>query len=97
MIVASFLVKHLRIHWKEGEKHFKNCLVVYNEASNVAQWQWVASCGADAAPYFRIFNPILQGIKFDYNGTYTKKWAPELKNIPNDFLHKPWELKKEHQ
>ena len=68
MIVASFLVKHLRIHWMEGEKHFQNCLVDYNEASNVAQWQWVAGCGADAAPYFRIFNPILQGEKFDQGG-----------------------------
>lgn len=97
MIVASFLVKHLRIHWMEGEKYFKNCLVDYNEASNVAQWQWVAGCGADAAPYFRIFNPTIQGIKFDPEGTYTKKWVPELKNMPNKFLHKPWELEKEIQ
>ncbi len=97
MIVASFLVKHLRIHWMEGEKHFKNCLVDYNEASNVAQWQWVAGCGADAAPYFRIFNPILQGLKFDKDGVYTKKWIPELQNIPNDFLYKPWELDKKYQ
>ena len=97
MVVASFLVKHLRIHWMEGEKHFKNCLVDYNEASNVAQWQWVAGCGADAAPYFRIFNPILQGIKFDTDGIYTKKWVPELKNMPKEFLHKPWELKKKYQ
>jgi len=97
MIVASFLVKHLRIHWMEGEKHFKNCLVDYNEASNVAQWQWVAGCGADAAPYFRIFNPILQGEKFDKDGIYTKKWVPELKNMPNKFLYKPWELEAKHQ
>ncbi len=97
MIVASFLVKHLRIHWMEGEKYFKNCLVDYNEASNVAQWQWVAGCGADAAPYFRIFNPTLQGIKFDPEGTYTRKWVPELKNMPNEFLHKPWELEKKIQ
>ena len=97
MIVASFLVKHLRIHWMEGEKHFKNCLVDYNEASNVAQWQWVAGCGADAAPYFRIFNPILQGIKFDSDGIYTKKWVTELKNMPKEFLHKPWELEKKYQ
>ena len=65
MVVGSFLVKHLRINWKEGEKHFRNCLLDFNEANNVAQWQWVAGCGADAAPYFRIFNPILQGEKFD--------------------------------
>jgi len=97
MIVASFLVKHLRIHWMEGEKHFKNCLVDYNEASNVAQWQWVAGCGADAAPYFRIFNPILQGEKFDKDGIYTKKWVPELKNMPNKFLYKPWELETKYQ
>ncbi|MDC1485347.1 DNA photolyase family protein [Pelagibacteraceae bacterium] len=97
MVVASFLVKHLRIHWIEGEKYFKNCLVDYNEASNVAQWQWVAGCGADAAPYFRIFNPILQGLKFDKDGIYTKKWIPELQNMPNEFLHKPWELEKKYQ
>ena len=97
MIVASFLVKHLRIHWMEGEKHFQNCLVDYNQASNVAQWQWVAGCGADAAPYFRIFNPILQGEKFDKDGIYTKKWVPELKNMPNKFLYKPWELETKYQ
>ncbi len=97
MVVGSFLVKHLRIHWVEGEKHFRNCLMDFNEANNVAQWQWVAGCGADAAPYFRIFNPILQGIKFDQEGIYTKKWVPELKNMPNDFLHKPWELDKKYQ
>ena len=97
MIVASFLVKHLRIHWMEGEKYFKNCLVDYNEASNIAQWQWVAGCGADAAPYFRIFNPILQGEKFDKNGIYTKKWVPELSNMPNKYLYKPWELEKKYQ
>ena len=67
----------------------------YNEASNVAGWQWVAGCGADAAPYFRIFNPILQGEKFDKEGEYVKKWVPELKNIPNKFIHKPWELNDE--
>ena len=97
MVVGSFLVKHLRINWIEGEKHFRNCLVDFNEANNVAQWQWVAGCGADAAPYFRIFNPILQGIKFDKDGVYTKKWVPELKNMPIDFLHKPWELEKKSQ
>ncbi len=97
MVVASFLVKHLRIHWMEGEKHFKNHLIDYNEASNVAQWQWVAGCGADAAPYFRIFNPILQGLKFDKDGIYTKKWVPELQNMPIKFLHKPWELESKYQ
>jgi deoxyribodipyrimidine photo-lyase len=92
MIVGSFLVKHLLINWKEGESYFRNCLLDYSEASNVAGWQWVAGCGADAAPYFRIFNPILQGEKFDKEGEYVKKWVPELKNIPIKFIHKPWEI-----
>ncbi len=92
MIVGSFLVKHLLINWIEGEKYFKNCLLDYNEANNVSGWQWVAGCGADAAPYFRIFNPIIQGEKFDKDGTYVKKWVPELKNVPTKFIHKPWEL-----
>ena len=97
MIVASFLVKHLRIHWMEGEKHFRNTLLDFNVANNVAGWQWVAGTGADAAPYFRIFNPILQGEKFDSNGNYIKKWCPELNNLPNEFLHKPWEMPEELQ
>ncbi len=96
MIVGSFLVKHLLINWKEGEKHFRNCLLDFNEANNVSGWQWVAGCGADAAPYFRIFNPILQGEKFDKEGNYVKKWVPELKSVPKNFLHKPWELKNEN-
>ncbi len=92
MIVGSFLVKHLLINWKDGEKHFKNCLLDYSPANNVAGWQWVAGCGADAAPYFRIFNPILQGEKFDKEGEYVKKWVPELKSLSKKFIHKPWEL-----
>ena len=95
MIVGSFLVKHLLINWKEGEQYFKNCLLDYSEASNVAGWQWVAGSGADAAPYFRIFNPILQGEKFDKEGEYVKRWVPELKNVSKKFIHKPWELKDE--
>ena len=97
MIVASFLVKHLRIHWFEGEKYFRNTLLDFNIANNVAGWQWVAGTGADAAPYFRIFNPILQGEKFDEKGDYVKKWCPELKNVPNEFLHKPWEMPEQLQ
>ena len=96
MIVGSFLVKHLLIHWKEGEKYFRNCLLDYSQASNVGGWQWVAGSGADAAPYFRIFNPILQGEKFDNEGEYVKKWVPELKNLPKKFIHKPWEYKSEN-
>ena len=92
MVTASFLVKHLRIHWQEGEKYFRDCLLDFNEASNIAGWQWVAGCGADAAPYFRIFNPILQGERFDPLGEYVKKWIPELSNIPKKFVHRPWEL-----
>ena len=92
MIVGSFLVKHLLINWKEGEKYFRNCLLDYSEASNVAGWQWVAGSGADAAPYFRIFNPILQGEKFDKEGSYVKKWIPELKSISQKYIHKPWEI-----
>jgi len=92
MITASFLVKHLRIHWREGEAYFRDCLLDFNEANNVAGWQWVAGCGADAAPYFRIFNPILQGERFDPLGNYVKKWIPELSDVPKKFIHKPWEL-----
>ncbi len=97
MVVGSFLVKHLRINWKEGERYFRNCLLDFNEANNVAQWQWVAGCGADAAPYFRIFNPILQGEKFDKDGSYVKKWVPELEKVPNKLIHKPWEMEKKFQ
>ena len=97
MVVGSFLVKHLRINWQEGERHFRNCLLDFNEANNVAQWQWVAGCGADAAPYFRIFNPILQGEKFDKNGDYVKKWVPELNKYPSKYIHKPWELDLKYQ
>jgi len=97
MIVASFLVKHLRIHWGEGEKYFRKTLLDFNLANNVAGWQWVAGTGADAAPYFRIFNPILQGEKFDPKGLYIKKWCPELTNVPDNFLHKPWEMSEELQ
>ena len=91
MIVGSFLVKHLLIHWREGEKHFRDTLLDFSEANNVSGWQWVAGCGADAAPYFRIFNPILQGEKFDKNGEYVKRWVPEIKNLPSKYIHKPWE------
>ncbi len=97
MVVGSFLVKHLRINWTEGEKYFRNCLLDFNKANNIAQWQWVAGCGADAAPYFRIFNPILQGEKFDKEGFYVKKWVPELKKVPSKFIHKPWEMELKYQ
>ena len=91
MIVASFLVKNLRIHWHQGEDWFWDCLVDADLASNSASWQWVAGSGADAAPYFRIFNPILQGEKFDSDGQYTIKFIPELEKLPSKYLFKPWE------
>lgn len=91
MIVASFLVKNLMIHWHYGRDWFWDCLVDADLANNSASWQWVAGCGADAAPYFRIFNPITQGEKFDSDGQYTKKFIPELKNLPNQYLFKPWQ------
>ncbi len=91
MIVASFLVKHLLIHWRSGEAWFWDTLVDADLASNTANWQWVAGCGADAAPYFRIFNPMAQGEKFDANGAYVRRWVPELADLPDDVLHQPWE------
>jgi deoxyribodipyrimidine photo-lyase len=92
MIVASFLIKHLLVPWQQGEAWFWDTLVDADIASNAASWQWVAGCGADAAPYFRIFNPFLQGEKFDGQGEYVRKWVPELKDVPNEFLHMPWTL-----
>ena len=92
MIVASFLVKHLLIDWKKGERWFFDTLVDGDFCSNNAGWQWTAGCGADAAPYYRIFNPILQGKKFDTGGRYVRKWVPEVADIPNANLHAPWEL-----
>lgn len=91
MIVASVLIKNLLQHWKIGRDWFDECLVDADQASNNASWQWVAGSGADAAPYFRIFNPVLQGEKFDPEGTYTKTWLPELKQVPAKFLHRIWE------
>ena len=91
MIVGSFLVKNLLLHWHHGERWFWNCLVDADLANNSANWQWIAGCGADAAPYFRIFNPVTQGQKFDSIGEYTRKFIPELKNIPDKYLFNPWE------
>ncbi len=91
MIVGSFLVKDLLIHWREGERWFWDTLVDADAASNAASWQWVAGCGADAAPYFRIFNPVTQGEKFDPKGAYVRKWVPEVAGLPDKYLHKPWE------
>jgi len=90
MVTASFLVKNLLIHWLEGEKWFWDTLVDADLANNAANWQWVAGCGADAAPYFRIFNPTLQGQKFDPQGTYIRRFVPELAGVPDKFIHEPW-------
>lgn len=91
MIVGSFLVKNLLVDWRKGERWFWDCLLDADRASNAASWQWVAGSGADAAPYFRIFNPVLQGQKFDKHGEYVKTYCPELANMPDKYIHKPWD------
>jgi deoxyribodipyrimidine photo-lyase len=92
MIVGSFLVKHLLIHWHQGEQWFWDTLFDADLASNSASWQWIAGCGADAAPYFRIFNPILQSQKFDPEGEYIKKYVPELSDLDKKHIHTPWDV-----
>ena len=91
MITASFLVKHLLVDWREGERWFWDTLVDADPANNPANWQWVTGSGADAAPYFRVFNPILQGEKFDPGGQYVRQFLPEIRSIPDNFVHKPWQ------
>ena len=90
MVVASFLVKHLLLPWQEGARWFWDTLVDADLASNTQGWQWAAGCGADAAPYFRIFNPITQGDKFDARGEYARRWIPELEKVPKKFVFSPW-------
>ena len=91
MIVGSFLVKNLRLHWHHGEAWFWDCLVDADLANNSAGWQWIAGCGADAAPYFRIFNPITQASKFDPNGEFIRQFVPELAGLADAHLFSPWE------
>ena len=91
MIAASFLVKDLLLPWQDGARWFWDTLVDADLASNTLGWQWTAGCGADAAPYFRIFNPVSQGEKFDPNGDYVRRWCPELAKLPDEWLHRPWE------
>ncbi len=91
MIVASFLVKNLLVPWQRGAAWFLDTLVDADLANNSAGWQWVAGCGADAAPYFRIFNPVLQGKKFDPAGDYVRRWVPELADMPDRHVHEPWQ------
>jgi deoxyribodipyrimidine photo-lyase len=90
MIVASYLTKHLLLPWQDGEAWFWDTLVDADLASNAASWQWVAGCGIDAQPYFRIFNPVSQGEKFDPDGAYVRAWAPELARLPDRWIHAPW-------
>jgi deoxyribodipyrimidine photo-lyase len=91
MVAASFLVKHLLLPWREGEAWFWDTLVDADLANNACGWQWVAGCGADAAPYFRVFNPVPQGEKFDPEGAYVHRYIPELATLDAKFIHRPWE------
>jgi len=90
MIAASFLVKHLLVPWQKGAAWFLDTLVDADLADNTLGWQWVAGCGVDAAPYFRIFNPVLQGGKFDPSGDYVRRWVPELRRLHPRWIHQPW-------
>jgi deoxyribodipyrimidine photo-lyase len=96
MIVGSFLVKDLLVPWQQGEAWFWDTLVDADLAQNTFNWQWVAGCGADAAPYFRIFNPVRQGQKFDPEGHYVRRWVAELKDLSKDYIHTPWLAKETH-
>lgn len=91
MIIGSFLVKNLRLHWHHGERWFWDTLVDADLANNSASWQWIAGCGVDAAPYFRIFNPVMQGQKFDPEGNYIRRFIPEIASLPDKYLFSPWE------
>ena len=90
MIAASFLAKNLCIPWQLGAKWFWDCLLDADLANNSASWQWVAGSGSDAAPYFRVFNPVLQGQKFDPDGDYIRRYIPELAALPTEYLAHPW-------
>jgi deoxyribodipyrimidine photo-lyase len=92
MIVASFLVKDLHLEWQQGAEHFEYLLSDFDPASNAHGWQWTAGSGTDASPYFRVFNPVSQGYKFDPNGDYVRKYIPELRHIDGAAVHEPWNL-----
>jgi deoxyribodipyrimidine photo-lyase len=90
MIAGSFLVKDLLLSWTEGARWFWDTLVDADLSNNSLGWQWVAGCGADSAPYFRVFNPLLQATRFDPDGTYVREWVPELARLPSEWIHRPW-------
>ena len=97
MVAASFLIKDLLIDWRWGERWFMQQLIDGDPAANNAGWQWVAGTGVDAAPYFRVFNPITQGKKFDPQGDYVRQWVPELQNVPSTLIHTPWQMSEDEQ
>ncbi|WP_368503954.1 deoxyribodipyrimidine photo-lyase [Alkalihalophilus sp. As8PL] len=97
MITASFLVKDYLLDWRLGERYFEEMLIDYDPSSNVGGWQWAASVGTDAVPYFRVFNPVIQSKRFDESGSYIRKYIPELKSVPEHFIHEPWKMSKEEQ
>ena len=91
MISASFLTKHLLVHYRRGEAHYMKYLVDGDWANNNAGWQWSAGCGADGQPYFRVFNPVTQGERFDPEGNYVRRYVPALAQMPAKFIHQPWQ------
>jgi deoxyribodipyrimidine photo-lyase len=94
MIAASFLAKDLLIDWREGERYFERRLADADMAQNNGGWQWSASTGTDAVPYFRIFNPVTQSKRFDAHGTFIRSWVPELRDVPDRYVHAPWSMDK---
>jgi deoxyribodipyrimidine photo-lyase len=97
MIVASFLTKDLLVDWRVGEAHFMTHLLDGDPASNLGGWQWSASVGIDAQPYFRVFNPVVQARRFDSDGSYVRRWVPALRSVPTTHVHEPWTMTPEQQ